>query len=181
MRGFDGRRTWRTLRTSEAQLVAMAVMGNISRPALLSGYTLDNDGVGRVWPGMSGIVYNARVGDPAFGWAGDHVEPERFHANPDGPAEFALHYLSCMGNKAVVTGGLAKGAEGSSLANMPASWSTSRPEYTTCSASAIRSRSSRTGVVWPSTDFPQVELKKVSPALLHAMGITVVDGKLRVR
>ena len=65
-----------TLRTNEAQLVEMAVMGNVSQPSRrYPGYTLDTHGVGRVLPGMSGVVYNARVGDPAFGWSGDHVEP----------------------------------------------------------------------------------------------------------
>src|SRR4051812_18759212 len=102
-----------TIATNAAQLVEIAVTGNISQPGLRSpGYTQNAEGVGRVWPGMSGVVYNARVGDRAFGWAGDHVEPGTSIANPDPAAEFALHYLTCMGNRAVVTSGLAKGAEG---------------------------------------------------------------------
>src|SRR5688572_7402446 len=99
--------------TNAAHLVEIAVSGNISQPTFRQpGYIQDNDGAGRVLPGMSGVVYNARVGDRAFGWAGDHVEPGVSIANPDQSAEFALHCLPCIGNRAVVTNGLAKGAEG---------------------------------------------------------------------
>src|SRR5262245_1635123 len=101
------------LTTNAHRLVEMAVMGSVSQPTLrYPGYTLDGEGKGRVLPGMAGVVYNARVGDPAFGWAGDHVEPGTSIHNGDQAAEFALHYLSCIGNRATVTSGLAKGAEG---------------------------------------------------------------------
>ena len=54
----------------------MAVTGAVSQPGLrYPGYTLDADGVGTVLPGMAGVVYNVSVGDAAFGWAADHVEP----------------------------------------------------------------------------------------------------------
>lgn len=170
-----------TLRTNEAQLVAMAVTGNISQPSLrYPGYTLDTDGAGRVWPGMSGVVYNARVGDPAFGWAGDHVEPGASIANPDGPAEFALHYLTCMGNRAIVTSGLAKGAEGIVTGEHARILVDFPPDMhdLLCVGDSIQITAYGRGLAL--TDFPQVELKKVSPALLHGMGIEAVDGKLRV-
>src|SRR5258706_5796496 len=99
------------LRTNAEHLVEMAVMGSVSQPTLrYPGYTLDAEGKGRVLPGMAGVVYNARVGDPAFGWAGDHVEPGTSIHNGDQAAEFALHYLSCIGNTAVVTRVLAQDA-----------------------------------------------------------------------
>lgn len=170
-----------TLRTNESQLVAMAVTGAITQPSLrYPGYTLDNDGVGRVWPGMSGMVYNARVGDPAFGWAGDHVEPGASIANPDGPAEFALHYLTCMGNRAVVTSGLAKGAEGVVTGEHARILVDFEPDVhdLLCIGDSIQIVAYGRGLAL--NDFPQVELKKVSPALLHGMGITVENGKLRV-
>src|SRR5512145_1868037 len=99
--------------TNESALVEIAVTGHISQPSLrYPGYIADSQGISRVLPGMAGIAYNARVGDPAFGWAADHVEPGVSIANSDPEADFALHYLTCIGNRAVVTGGLAKGAEG---------------------------------------------------------------------
>lgn len=170
-----------TLATNEAQLVAMAVTGNISQPSLrYPGYTLDNNGVGRVWPGMSGVVYNARVGDPAFGWSGDHVEPGTSIANPDSGAEFALHYLSCIGNRAIVTSGLAKGAEGivtGEHARMLVDFAPDVNELL-CVGDSIQIIAHGRGLAF--TDFPQIELKKVSPQLLHGIPLEVVNGKLRV-
>ena len=94
-------------------LVEMAVTGQISQPALRrGGYVHWPDGVGEVLPGMYGITYGARVGDRAFGWAGDHVEPGVSIANPNEQADYALHYLTCIGNEAEVVTGLARGAKG---------------------------------------------------------------------
>ena len=170
-----------SLRTNEAQLVAMAVTGNVSQPSLrYPGYTLDSNGVGRVWPGMAGVVYNARVGQPAFGWAGDHVEPGVSIANPDAAAEFALHYLSCIGNRAVVTSGMAKGAEGvvtgehaRMLVDFPA-----EANDLLCVGDSIQIVALGRGL--QLLDFPQVEIKKISPRFLHGTGLEVVGGKLRV-
>jgi hypothetical protein len=171
------------LATNEASLVEMAVTGSISQPTLrYPGYTLDNMGVGRVLPGMSGVVYNARVGDPAFGWAGDHVEPGVSIANPDAAAEFALHYLTCIGNRAVVTSGLAKGAEGIVTGEHARMLVDFAPEINDllCVGDSIQIFAVGRGLAL--TDFPQIELKKVSPRLLHSIPIeTSADGsKLRV-
>jgi hypothetical protein len=101
------------LRWNFDELVDMAVTGQVSQPAMRrGGYVHWPDGVGVILPGMHGITYNARVGDRAFGWAGDHVEPGVSIANPDEQADYALHYLSCIGNEAEVVTGLARGARG---------------------------------------------------------------------
>ena len=87
------------LRWNFDDLVEMAVTGQVSQPALRrGGYAHHPDGVGEMLPGMYGIMYSARVGDRAFGWAADHVEPGVSIANPDEPADYALHYLTCIGN-----------------------------------------------------------------------------------
>jgi hypothetical protein len=171
--------------TNENQLVAMAVTGNISQPSLrYPGYTLDMHGNGRVWPGMSGVVYNARVGDPAFGWAGDHVEPGTSIANPDAAAEFALHYLSCIGNRAIVTSGLAKGAEGVVTGEHARMLVDFEPDVNEmlCVGDSIQIIAYGRGLAL--NDFPQIELKKVSPALLHGIPLEVIDSeagkKLRI-
>ncbi|KPV65041.1 MAG: hypothetical protein AOA65_0544 [Candidatus Bathyarchaeota archaeon BA1] len=69
-------------------------------------------------PGVGGITYNVRVGDLASGWEADHVEPgvslenkEKDERFPQG-ANIALNVLSCVGNKAVVATGDAKGDKG---------------------------------------------------------------------
>ncbi|MBK9121738.1 MAG: DUF4438 domain-containing protein [Chloroflexi bacterium] len=162
--------------TNESHLVAMAVTGNISQPSLrYPGYTLDNSGIGRVWPGMSGVVYNARVGDPAFGWAGDHVEPGSSIANPDAAAEFALHYLTCMGNRAIVMGGLAKGAEGVVTGEHARILVDFAPETNEllCVGDPIQIVALGRGLMF--TDFPQIEIKKLSPTLLNAIPLEQID------
>lgn len=171
-----------TLRTNEDRLVAMAVYGTISQPSLrYPGYTLDNNGVGKVLPGMSGLVYNARVGDPAFGWAGDHVEPGVSLGNSDSAHDMALHYLTCIGNKAVVTSGMAKGAEGivtGEHARMLVDFSPDVHDLL-CVGDTVQIMAYGRGL--SLLDFPQIELKKVSPALLHGIPIEVIDGGKKIR
>ncbi len=78
------------LKTNEDSLVEMAVCGYVSQPSLRpGGYVHHPDGRGVMLPGMYGVTYNARVGDRAFGWAGDHVEPGVSIAHPDEKSDFA--------------------------------------------------------------------------------------------
>lgn len=167
------------LLTNSAQLVTMAVCGNISQPSLrYPGYIADADGTARVLPGMSGVVYNARVGDPAFGWAGDHVEPGVSIANPNPAAEFALHYLTCIGNKAIVTSGLAKGAEGivtGEHARMLVDFGPDTNELL-CVGDTIQIMAQGRGLKF--IDFPQVELKKCSPNLIDSIPIKAITDRL---
>jgi Domain of unknown function (DUF4438) len=169
--------------TSNAdRLVEMAVMGSISQPTLrYPGYTLDGEGKGRVLPGMAGVVYNARVGDPAFGWAGDHVEPGTSIHNGDQAAEFALHYLSCIGNRATVTSGLAKGAEGivtGEHARLLIDFSAEANDLL-CVGDNIQIKACGRGL--ELTDYPQIMLKKCSPALINGIPMEPVDShKIRV-
>lgn len=169
--------------TNETQLVQIAVTGNISQPSMRHpGYIPDNSGMARILPGMSGVVYNARVGDPAFGWAADHIEPGVSIANPDQAEEFALHYLSCIGNRAIVTGGLAKGAEGivtGEHARMLVDFPPETNELL-CVGDPIQIIAEGRGLSF--VDYPQIEIKKCSPALINAMPIEVVDSeKIRIR
>jgi hypothetical protein len=169
------------LRTNADRLVEMAVCGNVSQPSLrYPGYTLNQDGVGAVLPGMAGVVYNARVGDPAFGWAGDHVEPGTSIANPDAAAEFALHYLACIGNRATVTSGLAAGATGvvtGEHARMLVDFDAATNDLL-CVGDTIQIHAVGRGLAL--LDYPHIELKKISPALLEAMHLEAVDAR-RIR
>lgn len=168
--------------TNEEYLVEMAVMGNISQPTLRpGGYTLDDKGVGRVLPGMSGVVYNVRVGDAAFGWSGDHVEPGVSIANPDNASEFALHYLTCMGNRAIVTSGLAKGAEGIVTGEHARILVDFPPDALDlmCVGDSIQIIAHGRGLMF--SDFPQIELKKCSPKLINSMPLEVIDGGKKIR
>jgi hypothetical protein len=170
------------LRTNAGQLVEMAVVGQISQPNFRRPeYSPDNDGIGKVLPGMSGVLYNIRVGDPAFFWAGDHVEPGASIAHKDMGADFALHYLTCIGNRAVVTSGEAKGAEGIVTGEHARILVDFPPEVSEmlCIGDSIQIRAKGRGLML--SDYPQIELKKCSPELLAALPLEPVDNrKIRV-
>ncbi len=159
----------------------MAVAGAVSQPTLRQpGYIPDNDGRGVILPGMSGIVYNVRTGDPAFGWAGDHVEPGVSIAAANEGADFALHYMSCIGNEAVVTSGLATGARGvvtGEHARMLIDFESDVYDGLSV-GDMVQIEAEGRGL--RMLDYPQIELKKISPRLFETLGIEALD-ELRVR
>lgn len=161
------------------ELVEMAVTGRVSQPALRrGGYTHWPDGVGEIFPGMYGITYSARVGDRAFGWAGDHVEPGVSIANDDQRADFALHYLTCIGNEAEVVSGLARGARGivtGEHARLLVDFPSDALEEMTI-GDTVQIRSLGRGLRLP--DFPEIEFKKTSPRLAGAYGLVRDGGRL---
>jgi len=54
----------------------MAVIGEATQPSIQSGlYRVGYDGKAVVVPATGGITPNVRVGDSAFGYLADHVEP----------------------------------------------------------------------------------------------------------
>ncbi len=170
------------LRTNASQLVEMAVIGYINQPTFRApGYIADNNGISRMLPGMHGVVYNARVGDPAFGWAADHVEPGASLVNPDAAADNALHYLNCMGNKAIVTSGLAKGAVGVVTGEHQRILVDFEPDAAEllCVGDGVQIQAVGRGLEFG--DYPQILLKKCSPALIDSIPIEAVDSrKIRV-
>lgn len=166
------------LRTNRTKLVEMAVTGTVSQPALrYPGYVADADGAATVLPGMAGVVYNVSVGDGAFGWAADHVEPGVSLAHADEGGDFALHYLTCIGNEAVVTSGLAKGARGV-VTGEHARILVDFPGETNALLNVgdtVQVRAHGRGLAL--TDYPHIELKKVSPRLLEAMRVEALDER----
>jgi hypothetical protein len=106
------------LRTNADKLVQISVMGEVASPTLRSVYNVSATGTPSVLPGVGGITYNIRVGDPACGWEADHVEPGVSLENKENDprsgqaANTAFNVLTCIGNEAVVVTGEAKGAKG---------------------------------------------------------------------
>ncbi|MFH1538402.1 MAG: DUF4438 domain-containing protein [bacterium] len=104
------------LRTNEDKLVKISVMGEISHPTIAkAGYNICADGSLTVLPGVGGITYNCRVGDPAVGLAADHVEPGvsiRQAGKGKERENVALNTLACVGNEVRVLSGDAKGEKG---------------------------------------------------------------------
>ena len=107
------------LRTNVDKLVKISVMGEVASPIVgRSVYNISAKGTPSVLPGVGGITYNLRVGDPACGWEADHVEPSVSVENKENDPRYgqganaAFNVLSCVGNDAIVVSGDAKGAKG---------------------------------------------------------------------
>ena len=169
------------LKTNEDSLVEMAVAGRVSPPAIRpNGYVHHPSGVGVVLPGMYGIAYNARVGDRAFGWAGDHVEPGVSIAHSDERADFALHYLACVGNDAIVTSGLSAGARGVVTGEHARLLVDFEPGVLERMNVGDQIQIMALGRGLLLLDFGDIELKKMSPRLLSALCIAQGSGRLTV-
>ncbi len=100
------------LKTNKDKLVIQSVMGEIAHPPRSGAYRVNNQGQPLVLPGVGGIVYNVKIGDSAFGWEGDHIEPGVSIKNPEAKYNEALNTISCVGNEAKVVSGEASGAVG---------------------------------------------------------------------
>jgi len=107
------------IKTNAQKLVKISVVGEVASPVYGRGiYNISAEGTPMVLPGVGGITYNVRVGDPACGWEADHVEPGVSLENKENDPRFgqgantAFNVLSCVGNEAIVVSGDAKGAKG---------------------------------------------------------------------
>ena len=107
------------LRTNVDKLVKISVVGEVASPFVSrSVYNVSATGTPSILPGVGGITYNLRVGDPACGWEADHVEPCVSAENKENDprngqrANTAFNVLSCVGNRAIVATGDAKGSKG---------------------------------------------------------------------
>ena len=104
------------LKTNEKQVIEFILQCEPGPPKTSGTWGVDHEGKPFILPGIGGITTNVQVGDPAFGWAGDHIEPGvSCIANTLKPFEHpnvSLQLFSCVGNKANVITGTAKGAVG---------------------------------------------------------------------
>ena len=80
-------------------------------------YKVSATGKPLVLPGVGGITYNLRVGDPAYGWEATTLNQAsapktRKRARTGQAANTAFNVLSCVGNQAIVATGDAKGDRG---------------------------------------------------------------------
>ncbi|MFQ5714640.1 MAG: DUF4438 domain-containing protein [Candidatus Scalinduaceae bacterium] len=106
------------IKTNKNKLVMQSVVGQVSSPTFSrTPYVISADGRPLVLPSVGGITYNVRVGDPAIGWAADHVEPGASIINIEKSIgswspNSGLNTLACAGNEVKVISGEAKGAKG---------------------------------------------------------------------
>ncbi|HEY0615021.1 MAG TPA: DUF4438 domain-containing protein [Candidatus Elarobacter sp.] len=101
------------MKTNRSRLVAQIVTGRAAPPLLPAGlYEVGADGVPRIVPSVGGITLNVRVGDGAFAFEADHVEPGVSVRHDDDKVNVAFCTFACIGNVATVAGGDAKGERG---------------------------------------------------------------------
>ena len=167
------------------QLVVVSVHGEISSPKIRdTPYRLGFDGVARVGASTGGITYNVRVGDPAFGWAADHVEPTVSSKNKDDMENGAYNFLSCIGNEARIISGDGKGATGTVVGKhggVEHVMIDFAPEILDQLAIGDKILVKAVGQGMELLDFPNVRISNMSPRLLEAMQLnTSAEGKLRV-
>ncbi len=99
------------MKINKDKLVMQSVQGKIHHP-LGGTYRISHEGRPMILPATGGITYNVKVGDSAFGLAGDHVEPGVSIRNELKAENDALMAFACIGNRAKVVSGDAKGATG---------------------------------------------------------------------
>jgi hypothetical protein len=101
------------LATNRNRLVVMPVHGEVAAPSVPGAiYDVGHDGVARVLPSVGGISLNVRVGDGAFAFVGDHIEPGVSTRHPDDKVNVGYCVYASVGNTATVLSGEAKGERG---------------------------------------------------------------------
>ena len=169
------------LKTNEKKLIKMSIGGYVTQPSFRNpGYIPDNDGNSVILPGMYGVVNNVKVGDKAFGWKGDHIEPGISIDSENINEHFALHYLVCTGNKAIVRSGEAKGKTGIVTGEHARNLIHFEQNILEkiCVGDQIDIITHGRGL--KLLDFPEIEIKKIDPNLLKSMNFKVVNKKLIV-
>ena len=175
------------LKTNERHLVRMAVQGKVAAAMRFGAFEIDSEGRGRAVPSVGGIVYNVKVGDPAFGWAGDHIEPavsalinEEKRGNRENQA---FNFLACVGNEAVVVSGDAKGARGvvtghhGGVEHVLIDFDDEALEKLAIE-DKILVRAHGQGLAL--SDHPAVKTYNLDPGLLHKLGIRSAKGEIAV-
>ncbi|HHK60542.1 MAG TPA: DUF4438 domain-containing protein [Desulfobacterales bacterium] len=178
------------LRYNREQLVCQSVIGEITSPlGSANPYRIDPAGRADIYPGVGGITYNLRIGDPARGLFADHVEPGvsisnlAMVQNQPGPNR-ALNLFSCVGNVAVVVSGDAKGARGrvtgkhGGIEHVLVDFDAEILDHLVI-GDKIQVRAYGCGL--RLLDFPEIKVLNLDPALLEVMDLRpLADGRLEV-
>ena len=178
------------LRTNEAKLVKISVVGEVASPIFgRSPYRISADGHPVVLPSVGGITYNIRVGDLACGWEADHVEPGVSIENKEKDERFpqaanrALNVLACVGNEAAVTSESAKGEMGvvtgkhGGIEHVLVDF---QPEVMEKLLIGDKILIKAFGVGLKLLDYPEIRVMNMDPRFLHALSIARRDDELEI-
>jgi hypothetical protein len=178
------------LRTNADKLVKISVMGEAASPVLgRSVYKISATGTPSILPGVGGITYNLRVGDPACGWEADHVEPGVSVENKENDPRYGqganatFNMLSCVGNEAIVVSGDAKGAKGVVTAKhggIEHVLVDFQPETLEKLMLGDKILVKAFGVGLKLTDFPDIKVMNMDPRFLEALNPKPNGEKLEV-
>ncbi len=177
------------LKTNVNKLIKISVMGEIASPTTRNVYNVSATGTPVILPGVGGITYNLRVGDPACGWEADHVEPGVSTDNKENDARSgitantAYNVLSCVGNEAIVASGDGKGDKGvvtgkhGGIEHVLIDF---KPETLEKLQIGDRILIKAYGVGLKLLDFPEIKLTNMDPRLLEALDPKPNGDKLEV-
>ena len=176
------------LATNEHKLVEFLLQCQPGQPRTRGTWEVDHHGNPFILPAIGGITLNLQVGDSAFGWAGDHIEPGvSCTADTHKPYEHpnvGVQIFSCAGNSATVATGDAKGAEGTVIGHHGGSEHVIvdfprdvKEKLLYSDTLIIRG----VGQGLRLLEYPDIALFNLSPRLLHAMKVREMgNGMLEV-
>ena len=171
------------LKTNEHNLVEFLLQCQPGQPKTRGNWEVDHQGTPFLLPSIGGITLNVQVGDSAFGWQGDHIEPGvSCTADTQKPYEHpnvAVQIYSCAGNMATVVTGEAKGAIGRVIGHHGGSEHVIvdferdiKEKLLYTDTIIIRGK----GQGMKLTDYPEIKLFNLDPALLAVMKIRELEG-----
>ena len=144
-------------------------------------YRTGPDGQAFALPGMGGMTLGVHCGDPATGYASDHLEPGASVRHRDPGANMALQFLTCVGNAVRVESGPAAGAVGHVIgqhAYVLVDFAAPVAEQVT-TGDEVTVTAVGQGLALPG--HPAIVVKNCDPGLLARMpGGTRPDGRLEV-
>jgi len=170
------------MRTNKDKVIMHSVQGQVAHPNF-AGYRVDTDGNPHVIPGTGAINYNVKVGDSAYGWAGDHIEPGVTMKNKDARENAALNIFACIGNEARIVTGEAKGQKGfvtgshGGVEHVMVYFDQDVLEKMTLDDKILVKGH---GQGLKLLDYPDVKVMSIDPKLFEKWGLTERDGKIVV-
>jgi hypothetical protein len=176
------------MRTNVGSLVRAVVVGVVSDSSCAANPAMvGSEGLIVNFFGTGGVSINVSIGDSAFGWAADHIEPGVSLIHPDDVKSRALNHYACIGNKAVIVKaalndvqkivgneGLVTGKHGG--AERVLVWFDKQTMAAMTPDDVIRIETH--GFNLKLLDFPQVYLRNMSPQLLERLPLKEVGGTI---
>ena len=180
----------KVIKTNANKLIKISVIGEVSSPIVSkSVYRISANGIPLIFPGVGGITYNLRVGDLACGWEADHVEPGVSVENKENDSRYgnaantAFNVFSCIGNKATIVNGDAKGDGGivtgkhGGIEHVLVDFQANTLEKLIPGDKILIKAF---GVGLKLVDYPEIRTINMDPKFLEVMNPQEVDGKIQV-